>query len=163
MARVMVDTWFATHSAQVSPRALERRRKEWGYEESEQGWLRALATADGQTSLVLVGTDEGQIIAVAAAAPLTANSAEVSALYVDVPYQRLGVGRRLLERIIAHYRNCGRSTLHVATLAANRSAREFYEVLGGVVSGERDHDDGREVVYTWDLLGLRETSEDASA
>ena len=153
MARVMVDAWFAAHKGQVSNEAFQQRRDEWGYAESEQGWSRTIREADGVSPQMLVATDEGQIVAVAASEVTGADCAEVGALYVDVPYQRTGIGRRLVEAAIDHYRNLGISTLHIAVLATNRPARQFYERLGGRNAGTRDDPEGLEIIYAWDLAG----------
>jgi len=150
MARVIVDTWFAAHEGQVPDETIRQRRAEWGYPASEQGWRRSIREADGVTSLVLVATDGDQVVAVAASEVRGADCAEMEALYVSVPYQRSGIGRRLLEAAIDHYRGLGILTLHIAVLAANRPARRFYERLGGQASSTRDGDDGLEIVYAWD-------------
>jgi len=151
MARVIVDTWFAAHKGQVSDEAYRQRRGEWGYAESEQGWRRAMREANGASTRLLVATVEDKIIAVAASEVTAADFAEVGALYVGVPYQRSGIGRRLLEAMIDHYRSLGISTLRIAVLDANGSARRFYESLGGRKSGTREDPDGPQIVYAWDL------------
>ena len=150
MARVIVDTWFAAHEGQVPDEAIRQRRVEWGYPESEQSWRRSIREADGVDSLVLVATDDGQVVAVAASELRGADCAEMEALYVSVPYQGSGIGRRLVVAAIDHYRDLGIFTLHIAVLAANRPARKFYERLGGRTSSTRDGDDGLEIVYAWD-------------
>ncbi len=155
IARVVVDTWFAAHKGQVSDETFQQRRDEWGYTESEQGWRRTIQEADGVSAQVLVATDEDEIIAVAASEATGADCAEMGSLYVDFAHQRSGVGRRLLEATIEHYRSTGLSTLRVAVLATNRPARRFYENLGGRVSDTRVHEDGPEVVYTWGLTQIR--------
>ena len=147
----MVETWFATHKNQIPPEVCQKRRAEWGYAESEQGWRRTIQEADGGSTLLLVAVDEGEVIAVAASEATEASRVEVGSLYVDVAHQRSGTGRRLLEATMDHYRGTGVATLHVAVLATNRPARRFYERLGGRESGTRVHEDGPEVVYTWDL------------
>jgi GNAT superfamily N-acetyltransferase len=159
MARVTVDTWFAAHSAQVSPSVLQQRRDEWGYAESEKGWLRAIRDADGVSSLVVVANENDKVVAVAASTVTGASCAEVGALYVKVAHQRSGIGRKLLETIFDHYRDIGISLLHVAVLSENRPAREFYERLGGTISGTRLHQDGPEVVYSWDLVEIERISQ----
>jgi len=151
MARVIVDTWFAAHKGQVSAEAFRRRQAEWGYLQSEQGWRRSIEDADGVTSQVMVATDGDQIVAVAASAVTGPDQAEMTVLYVDVPYQRSGTGRSLLEMTIDHYRSLGISVLHIAVLATNRPAGQFYENLGGKASGTRDDDDGLQTVYQWNL------------
>jgi GNAT superfamily N-acetyltransferase len=154
MARVMVDTWFAAHKGHVSEETFQQRRDEWGYTESEQGWCRTIPGADGVSAQMLVATVEGLVIAIAASEVTGADCAEVGALYVDVPYQRSGIGRRLFDATIDHYRSLGISTLHIAVLAANRPARRFYESLGGRDSGTRDDPDGLEIVYAWNLVDV---------
>jgi ribosomal protein S18 acetylase RimI-like enzyme len=150
MARVIVDTWFAAHEGQVPDEAFRQRRAEWGYAESEQGWQRSFREADGMNSFFLVATDDDQVVAVEASEVTGADRAEMGALYVGVPYQRSGIGRRLFEAAIDHYRGIGISTLHIAVLATNQPARKFYERLGGRASSTREGDEGLEIVYAWD-------------
>lgn len=159
MAHVIVDTWFIAHEGHVSDGTLRQRRDEWGYMESEQGWRRSIREADGVSTQALVATDEDQIVAVAASEVTEANCAEMGALYVDVRFQRSGIGRRLVEATIDHYQKLGISTLHIAVLAANRPARRFYENLGGRNSGTRNDPEGLEIVYAWDLAGLEQSDE----
>ena len=147
MARVIVDTWFVAHKRQVSEESFQQRREEWGYKESEQGWRRTILEADGVSAQTLVATDEGKVIAVAASEVTGADCAEVGALYVDVSCQRSGIGRRLVEVTIDHYRSLGIATLHIAVLATNQPARRFYETQGGRNAGTRDDADGLEIVY----------------
>ncbi|MFT7652940.1 MAG: GNAT superfamily N-acetyltransferase [Limisphaerales bacterium] len=151
MARVIVDTWFVAHKGHVSDEAFQQRRDGWGYAESEKGWRRTIREADGGSAQILVATDEDQVIAVAASEITATNCAEVGSLYVDVSYQRSGIGHRLVKAAIDHYRNLGISTLHIAVLAANGPARRFYESLGGRNWGTRDDPDGLEIVYALDL------------
>lgn len=153
MARVIVDTWFAAHKGQVSEARYQQRRDTWGYAESERGWRRSIGEADGESARVLVAADQGRIIAVAASEVIGKDHAEVGALYVDSSHQRAGIGRRLLHATIDHYRRLRIPTLHIAVLAANRPARDFYEALGGRESGTREEPDGVEVVYAWNLSG----------
>ena len=150
MARVIVDTWFAVHKEHVSKQTLERRRQTWGYKESEQGWRRSIHEAD-QREQVLVAIDTDRVIAVAGSEMTVDYCAEVGALYVEVQYQRLGVGRRLLEHLIDLYKNRHVPKLHIAVLATNQPARRFYERMGGREVGTRDDPDGLEIVYAWDL------------
>ena len=149
MARVIVDTWFAAHEGQVPDEKFQQRRNEWGYHESERGWRRLLREVG--KALVLVATDDDKVVAVAATEIAEPDIAETGALYVDVPYQRSGIGRRLVATIMAHYRNRGIARLQIAVLAANPPARRFYESLGGEKVGTRDDPEGLEIVYAWDL------------
>lgn len=159
MACVIVDTWFATHKGHVSEEAFQQRQDEWGYAESEKGWSRTIREADSVSAQVLVATDRDRVVAVASSEVVGDGCAEVMALYVDIPHQRSGLGRRLVEAAIDHYRNLGFSTLQIAVLAANLSATRFYESLGGHNSGTRDDPDGLEIVYAWNLADIRRSGE----
>ena len=151
MARVIVDTWFAAHEGQVPVEKFRQRREQWGYAESEQGWRRILGEGRDGSSQAWVATSDGRVIAVAAGEILGGGVAEVGALYVDVPYQRSGTGRRLITAVIDHYRGVAISKLDIAVLAANQPARTFYERLGGREAGTREDPEGLEIIYSWDL------------
>lgn len=151
MARVIVDTWFVAHKGHVPDAVFQQRRKEWGYKESEQGWRRTISEANGASTQILVAMDENHVIAVAANKVTGPDCAEIDVLYVSVPYQRSGIGRRLVEVAMDHYCMLGISTLHIAVLATNRKARRFYESLGGMNSGTRYDADDLEIVYAWSL------------
>lgn len=152
MARVTVDTWFAAHRGQVSDDVWQNRRSQWGYAESEAGWRRTLAQAKEDADQMLVATDDGEVIAVCAAKRVDPSGAEVTVLYVDVGHQRAGLGRLMLEDVFRHWRGLGVSTLQIGVLDANGPARDFYEALGGRHVDTREHEDGPEVVYAWDLV-----------
>lgn len=151
MSRLIVDTWFATHSRHVSHEVLQRRREGWGYAESECGWRRAIRDAESSPNLILVAVEQDQIIGVAASEAASPGRAEVGALYVDPAHQRRGVGRELLQAIADHYRGRGVHRLCLAVLTGNGEARRFYDRQGGHVIECRDHEDGPQVVYQWDL------------
>jgi GNAT superfamily N-acetyltransferase len=151
MARVIVDTWFAAHERQVSAETLHKRRNEWGYAESEQAWQRSIRESDGVASRVLVACDGDDVVAVAYCSLSAPDRVEVGALYVRQTRQRTGVGRMLLDDIIEFYRAIGVPWLDIAVLRGNQPARRFYESLGGTLSGSRLHEDGPQVVYTWEL------------
>jgi GNAT superfamily N-acetyltransferase len=98
-----------------------------------------------------VATSDGEVVAVAGGKIIGDGVAEVEALYVDVPHQRSGLGRRLIAAAIDHYRGVGISRLDIAVLAANQPAIAFYEHLGGRESGTREDPEGLEIIYSWDL------------
>ena len=152
MARVIVDTWFAAHEGQVSDDVFRRRRDEWGYAESEQGWRRSIQEADGRSAQMYVAMHDDEIVGIAATnVTREGEVAEVGALYVDVPHQHAGIGRRLVDVAMQHYRRLGITKLQIAVLATNAPARGFYERIGGRIAGTRDDEDGTEIVYEWDL------------
>lgn len=64
--------------------------------------------------------------------PRPDGDAELDGLFVDPAMQRLGIGRRLVERTKALARAMGASTLHVV---ANDDALAFYRSVGFVETG----------------------------
>jgi ribosomal protein S18 acetylase RimI-like enzyme len=60
----------------------------------------------------------------------TGTAAEVYALYVDPPYWRHGVGRRLLAEGLTRFAQAGFELATLRVLAANGQARGFYEKHG---------------------------------
>lgn len=161
LARVMVDTWLAAHRGQVPEEQWQRRREEWTYDVSEQGWRRLLAEiADGsntQECIYVAATEAGEVVGVAVGCPaaldLLPNAAEVSALYVHPAAQGQGLGRGLVRAVAAHQAQLGRQALMISVLTTNAPARRFYEALGGQVIGTRQTEDygfpEPQVVYGW--------------
>jgi len=64
--------------------------------------------------------------------PRPDGDAELDGLFVDPAMQRLGIGRRLVERTKALARAMGAPTLHVV---ANDDALAFYRSVGFVETG----------------------------
>ncbi len=63
---------------------------------------------------------------------------EISALYVLRAHQRLGVGTVLMSLMAEALRKRGHQAAGLWVLRENRTARAFYERLGGVIIGERE-------------------------
>jgi ribosomal protein S18 acetylase RimI-like enzyme len=61
------------------------------------------------------------------------------------PYQGRGLGKRLVDALLAHARSAGCVEAWVATEQDNVAARRLYRAAGGV------EDAARAVVYTWKL------------
>ena len=156
MARVIVDTWYAAHAGQVTAERLAERRATWGYDESEQGWRRAIAEADSGTGLMLVATERGSgHCGCRQRSHGNRRRGGGSALCAYTPP---ALGDRVagwLKPVIDQYRMLGVSRLSIAVLAANGPARQFYERMGGTESGTREDPDGLEIVYAWDLIADR--------
>lgn len=69
------------------------------------------------------------------------DAGEVYELYVDPAVQGTGGGRRLLAAAEEALGDVGYDRLELSTLAANRSARAFYEASGWSSTGRVDHVD----------------------
>lgn len=162
MARVMVDSWLAAHRGQVPEGQWQRRREEWTYAVSEQGWRRTLAEiADGSNTedcIYVAVTAADEVVGVALGCPsglnLRENAAEVGLIYLLPAYHGQGIGRRLVQTVAAQQASLGRSALLIRALVTNAPARRFYEALGGRVIGAYEGEDygypEPQVVYGWE-------------
>lgn len=74
--------------------------------------------------------------------------AELDGLFVDPAMQRLGIGRRLVERTKELARAMGASTLHVV---ANDDALAFYRSVGFIETGVTETQFGRAPLMQMDL------------
>lgn len=80
--------------------------------------------------------DDGTALAgFAIVLPRPDGQAELDGLFVDPVLQRMGVGRRLVERATQLARDMGASELHVV---ANDDALAFYRSMGFVQTGMRE-------------------------
>jgi GNAT superfamily N-acetyltransferase len=64
--------------------------------------------------------------------PITDDAGEVKRMYVDRAWRGRGVGRALLETLIAHARAAGYRQLRLGTIADMTAARSLYHSLGFV-------------------------------
>lgn len=62
--------------------------------------------------------------------PLDENSAEVKRMFVDEAWRGRGVGRALMETVVAAARERGYATLRLGTLDDMKAAQRLYESLG---------------------------------
>jgi len=73
---------------------------------------------------------EGAGIGCVALRPVEADVAEVKRMFVDEAWRGRGVGRALMERVIAGARERGYATLRLGTLGDMVAAQALYESLG---------------------------------
>lgn len=108
-------------------------------------------------AVIMVATNSfGEVIGFASAGPNHAESSpyagEIYGLYVLDPYQRQGIGRRLVQAVVRLLRARDMNSLVIWVFKAN-PAREFYAKLGGRPVQEREIEIGRqhltEVAYGW--------------
>jgi GNAT superfamily N-acetyltransferase len=83
----------------------------------------------GAIWLAQAGTDA---IGCVALRPLEGHVGEVKRMYVDGAWRGRGVGRALLETLIAHARALGYHHLRLGTIADMTAARSLYHSLGFV-------------------------------
>jgi GNAT superfamily N-acetyltransferase len=105
-----------------------------------------LMDADGQQHVVLVALEAEVIIAVGRYVVTEPRLGEMAMAVTD-RWQRQGLGRALLDRLVGRGRKAGLSRLVATTLAENGASRRLLEGAGFIVWSA----DGRMVSYGLDL------------
>jgi ribosomal protein S18 acetylase RimI-like enzyme len=91
---------------------------------------RADREIDGEIDREIVGEIVGVLLLTEAETESEGTAAEIKSLAVIPSWRGRGVGRRLVTAAIAHCRQEGRTTLLVATAAADTDLLRFYQRLG---------------------------------
>lgn len=157
IAQVQVDS-YRTAYAGILPQAY---LDHFTYEEQMQDW-RDLLSAPGQDVLLVAAADAaadaGEVTGYALSRPgptgLASYDSELVALHVRRPYQKQGIGRRLVAASARQLQSQGCASLMLWVLERN-SARSFYERLGGQRIGEQTVQLGegdvaaKEIAYGW--------------
>jgi ribosomal protein S18 acetylase RimI-like enzyme len=154
---VHVDTWRAAYRGIVPDSHLDGL----SYDESERLWQDVIAAGDG---CVFVAEDGGGIFGFASGGirerfsrDLTEYEGELQTVYVLPSRKGSGAGERLVRAVVRHLAERGVNSMVLWVFADNRSARGFYESLGGVPVAEDGFEiDGvrlSEVAYGWKDLG----------
>ena len=130
IASVHVDSWLTTYRGIVPNAYLDTiETAEW-----TERQRRSLRCPDDRV-VFLVAEVQGKVIGWAVGGPERgvdpAYDAELYAIYLLLDYQRQGIGLRLTAAVAAGLLEAGMSSLLLWVLAENRSARRFYEALGG--------------------------------
>ncbi len=127
LAVVHVASWRTTYKdmideAYLAAMDVEKKVKQW-----------EMILRDG--NVFVVENEQHQIVGFAGGGPersgaYTGYDAEVYAIYLLYPYQRKGIGRRLLTAIVQFLYDCGYRSMLIWVLADNSSVK-FYEAMGG--------------------------------
>lgn len=119
--------------------------------------LRERFDRDGYTMLIAEHRD-GEIAGFIDFGPpvlKTGSDVQIYSFYFLVPFQGLGLGRKLFEHCAAVLRENGHRSLCLDSLEAS-PYRRFYEKMGGKVIGKDSHKLGEQdfdtVIYGWDDL-----------
>lgn len=163
IAHVHVATWRSTYRGLLPDELLanlsEERRADWWRQQAE------VARQDRRQGVLLVAVEEGGEVAGFASAgperePDSGFEGELYAIYLLEEHQGQGIGRRLFELVVDHFRGQGCRSMRVWVLEGN-PAQGFYERLGGKqletkvlqIGGESYN----EIAYYWDSLAARLT------
>lgn len=93
----------------------------------------AYADASDPPARYFVVEHGGQVIGGAGFAPLAGGGpgvCELRKMYLRPPVRGAGLGRRLLDHVLAHARAAGYSTCYLETMATMQRARALYESVG---------------------------------
>ena len=153
-----VDTWRAAYRGIVPDAHLDGL----SYDESERLWQDVIAAGDG---CVFVAEDEGGVFGFASGKPrerfsrdLTEYEGALETVYVLPSHGGEGVGGELVRAVVRHFAGRGVNSMLLWVFAENRSARGFYESLGGEPVAEDSFEIGgarlSEVAYGWKDLGV---------
>ena len=149
LARVQVDSYRSAYVG-VWPRAV---LDSLSFEEQEQDWRNWIrSNPDDLLYVAELSAGEAVGYALARSGPtgILGYDSELIALHVLDPYQRQGLGRRLVAAIAKELQMRGSESLMLWVLKENR-ARGFYERLGGqLLADQKISWAGRlEVAYGW--------------
>lgn len=147
IAQVRVMAWRTTYRGMIPAAYLDGMK----VEDSAALWERILTAAPNTTN-TFVAEAEGMVVGFASGLmlpePKLGFDAELSAVYLDPEHQRQAVGRRLVAGVAAAQLTHGATGLIVWVIAANKTARTFYESLGAELLVEQP--------FTWDGMDLVE-------
>jgi putative acetyltransferase len=99
-----------------------------------QGFEEELANLPGPYAAprgrLLLAVGDAQAMGCIALKPLAGQTCEIKRLFVRPPYQRAGVGRRLVERAIEEARMIGYAAIRLDSLERLKPAIRLYESVG---------------------------------
>ncbi len=158
IAEVYVESWRQAYRGIVPDAVLDGM----SIRRESQRWHRHLSDMPPGCCAFVAG-ERGAVIGFATMGPARGRptEAEVFTLYLRPSVQRRGVGRMLMAACAEQLQAEGFLEGQVEVLKANRSARRFYERLGGAPICEREVPVGKATLpvvrYHWsDLAALEE-------
>jgi ribosomal protein S18 acetylase RimI-like enzyme len=103
-------------------------------------WRRALSAPESRHTDTLVAADGDDVVGVCSFGPRqdgTASTGEIHSLHIQPEQRRAGLGTLLLNNAIRRLAERGFVSAVLWVLEANAGARQFYEVLGWLPTGEQ--------------------------
>lgn len=158
IARVHVDSWRSTYRGMLADEYIDSIT----YESREQLWARIIESNGGNRQGFLFAACDGEeIVGFVSGGRSRGNDAgfegEVTGLYILEQYQKMGIGRRLMDTAVNWLLNAGMTSMVVWVLNKNENAVSFYEHLGGKPIGTQQRNIGDKlctiVGYRWECLG----------
>ena len=159
IAVVMRDTWFAAYDGIIAPAIIDRATAPDGGARVRQSfrmrpWQRMIAAVARQPGRAQADPAAPDIIGYASFGPerdvldmpwpyplTSAGSggkvAELYALYVHPAWWSTGIGRALMDQVLAKVRAAGYGCITLWVLEANARARRFYQRAGFIPDGAR--------------------------
>jgi ribosomal protein S18 acetylase RimI-like enzyme len=105
---------------------------------AKREWLRWISGWESAVNRLVVAVDGDEWIGMAVGSRTGDDErAHLYAMWVDPLARRAGIGRRLVEAVLAWARDQGTTEIELGATATNRGAVEFYEGLGFADTGER--------------------------
>ena len=152
---VNISSWKTTYTG-IMPESFLKDRS---YDKCYKGWIKYFAERD-EISTMLVAEDK-DIIGFCTGGFCRDKDlskqyqAELVAIYLEKDYQRLGIGKQLVNRFVRHLVKLNINSMCISVLEANDS-RKFYEKLGGKIIASKIYNfAGKKIkglVYGWDNL-----------
>lgn len=152
IAKIYVDTWRTTYAGLVPDVYL----KQLSVQRAEQKWTQFLNDSSQDTFLYVVLNEQGITVGFAAAqihADDGVRIGELSALYILPEAHGLGIGKKLMATIAAHFLKADVFSMLVWVMKKNEPGRAFYRRLGGKYIDHRQSRFGNVTVkdeaYEW--------------
>jgi len=157
IARVNVDSWRTTYVNIVPQSYLDSL----SYEQRTTRWQGVLSDSTSLWFTYVTENVDGNIIGFAGGGPESSGNevftGELGWIYLLKEYQRQGIGRKLMAKVVLRLNQQGHSSILVWVFTAN-PYKSFYEALGGRPVGEREvYKYGAnlvEIAYGWQDLSI---------
>jgi GNAT superfamily N-acetyltransferase len=141
LAELHVKTWNATYPGVRRPPTVALR---------EGQWREAFAEADGRWFCIVIENRNRQLIGFAKGIGHDDGTGDLNKIYLLNEYQRMGIGRRLVELVARRFVSLGMSRMTLWADAANPSCH-FYWAMGAV-NPRNDRGGIERNTFVWDDL-----------
>ena len=131
---IEISQAFESDAIDIARGLFREYQEALGVDLSFQGFETEVATLPGEYAYprgrLLLARDDVAVAGCIAMRPLTGETCEMKRLYVRPPYRAAGVGRQLVEQLIAEARSFGYRQMYLDTLPTMTGAQRLYESLG---------------------------------